>query len=250
MESKKLYYLYQIINLVNNKIYIGVHETFDLNDGYFGSGFALRAAVAKYGKENFKKEVLQYFDSQEAMYQEEGEVVTSEFISRPDVYNLCEGGNRVGITAAERGRITQKEAGLGFCYDPILRKKALEALRQQKVGAAHNPVIRLEMSRRGNAPNAIAKKKETFKQMKFHQGSDNPMSIRCWVYDIKTRETLLILKEELRSYEERGFQKGKASSKIRECPYCHTLFVSKSPNAKVNCCSMTCRVKLAEENKK
>lgn len=53
------YYLYQITNLVNNKIYVGVHKTTDMNDGYMGSGKVIRAAIEKYGAENFKKDILE-----------------------------------------------------------------------------------------------------------------------------------------------------------------------------------------------
>lgn len=42
------YYIYQITNLVNAKIYVGVHKTKDLNDGYMGSGKVISATcVAK-----------------------------------------------------------------------------------------------------------------------------------------------------------------------------------------------------------
>lgn len=52
--------VYLTTNLVNNKIYIGVHSTYDLNDDYLGSGFALKKAINKYGKEKFKREILFY----------------------------------------------------------------------------------------------------------------------------------------------------------------------------------------------
>ena len=39
------YYIYQITNLVNNKIYVGVHKTKDLNDGYMGSGKVIISAI-------------------------------------------------------------------------------------------------------------------------------------------------------------------------------------------------------------
>jgi len=41
------YYLYEIKNLINNKIYVGVHKTNDLNDGYMGSGKVIRRAIKK-----------------------------------------------------------------------------------------------------------------------------------------------------------------------------------------------------------
>ena len=70
------YYLYKITNLINNKFYIGVHSTEDINDGYMGSGKAIKAAEKKYGLNNFKKEILEYFDSIEEMYN-----LTQEFLN-------------------------------------------------------------------------------------------------------------------------------------------------------------------------
>jgi group I intron endonuclease len=86
------YYLYQITNLVNNKIYIGVHKTENLNDDYMGSGKVIKDAIKKYGIDNFKKDILEHFDNSDAMYEREKEIVTDEFLLREDVYNLRRGG--------------------------------------------------------------------------------------------------------------------------------------------------------------
>ena len=86
------YYLYQITNKVNGKIYVGVHKTRRLDDGYMGSGKVVRSAVMKHGIENFTKVILETFDTSEAMYAREAEIVTDAFLARDDVYNLRRGG--------------------------------------------------------------------------------------------------------------------------------------------------------------
>lgn len=86
------YYIYQIKNKLNGKIYIGVHKTSNMDDGYMGSGKVICAAIDKYGIENFEKTILENFENSEEMFKREKEIVTEEFLSRSDVYNLRRGG--------------------------------------------------------------------------------------------------------------------------------------------------------------
>ena len=86
------YYLYQIKNKINGKIYIGVHKTSNIDDGYMGSGKVIAAAIQKHGIKNFEKTILENFKSSEEMFNREKEIVTEEFLSRNDVYNLRRGG--------------------------------------------------------------------------------------------------------------------------------------------------------------
>lgn len=87
------YYIYQIINSMNNKIYVGVHKTANLNDGYMGSGKVIQRAMVKHGPDNFLKVILQFFDTEADMYAREKELVNEEFLLREDVYNLRRGGH-------------------------------------------------------------------------------------------------------------------------------------------------------------
>ena len=89
---KKHYLVYQITNLVNDKIYIGIHSTDDVDDGYMGSGRLMKLAIKTYGIRNFKKEILFDFDNPEEMILKESELVDRKFIARKDVYNIILGG--------------------------------------------------------------------------------------------------------------------------------------------------------------
>ena len=52
-------YIYRTNNLINGKMYIGKKvSTKFLAEKYLGSGKLLKKAVNKYGKENFKVELL------------------------------------------------------------------------------------------------------------------------------------------------------------------------------------------------
>ena len=86
------YTIYETTNLVNGKKYRGYHMTTDLNDGYLGSGTAIGKAIKKHGKENFKKEILEFCGSAEEMIEREKFYVTTEWVKDKNNYNLQPGG--------------------------------------------------------------------------------------------------------------------------------------------------------------
>lgn len=91
--DKLMYFtVYKTTNIVNGKIYVGSHKTDNINDEYLGSGKYLTRSIQKYGKENFKKEILQIFDNPDDMFILEAKIVDENFVKRDDTYNMKIGG--------------------------------------------------------------------------------------------------------------------------------------------------------------
>lgn len=160
------YYLYRITNLVNGKIYVGVHKTKNESDGYMGSGKVIKAAIAKHGVENFQKEILEYFDSAAEMYEREKEFVTQEFLDRDDVYNLRRGGFggfdyiNSYLTSEDRKRFGSmtdtshgnKESARLFRLDPSRQQQLKDARKNSSAfkGKIHTEATKEKMRKSKN----------------------------------------------------------------------------------------------------
>lgn len=115
-----MYHLvYKTTNKLNNKYYIGVHSTEDLNDGYLGCAIwrgrklrenlehlPLYRAVKKYGFENFKREILYFCNTSEEAFLLEQKLIDS---SDPNCYNLKSGGIGGFAPDTNKGRKATKE---------------------------------------------------------------------------------------------------------------------------------------------
>ena len=83
--------IYKTTNLSDGKYYVG--KDTKNNPNYLGSGLKLQRAVKKYGKENFKKEILEYctstdIDSREIFWIDKLNATNPKY-----GYNLTKGGS-------------------------------------------------------------------------------------------------------------------------------------------------------------
>ena len=179
------YYIYQITNQINGKIYIGQHTTTDLNDGYMGSGKALKSAFIKYGVNAFTKEILLFCPNQDGLNIMEAAYVTPTFIERKDNYNLREGGNvgtfsestRLKMSISQTGKILSSETrrkmssyrlgrpcnNKGYKHSEETKRKASDFHKGNKycLGKNHSEETRLKMSlvRKGKTHSETHKKR-------------------------------------------------------------------------------------------
>ena len=104
--EKIFHIVYQTINLVNNKIYIGIHQTATLEfDGYLGNDCwanhpssyqnpktLFQRAINEFGPKSFRRTTLKVFDNRQDALDLERWLVDEKFIKRPDTYNMILGG--------------------------------------------------------------------------------------------------------------------------------------------------------------
>lgn len=87
-------YVYKITNNLNGKIYIGKHSTDNLEDGYMGSGVALKLAIKKYGESSFTKNIICYCETEEELNEKEIYYISEYMSNITSVgYNLTCGGD-------------------------------------------------------------------------------------------------------------------------------------------------------------
>lgn len=101
---KKYNYVYLIRNNINGKIYVGKHSTDNLDDGYMGSGNLIKAAIKKYGIDNFTKVYLAFADTEQKLNWFE-KFYIRKFNTQDQTigYNLTAGGDGVlGLKHSEK----------------------------------------------------------------------------------------------------------------------------------------------------
>lgn len=103
--EKKYHFLYKTTNLKNGTYYLGMHSTSKLDDGYLGSGKRLRRSIRKYGKENFKIEILEFFESREDLSDAEKKLITEDILKDSKCMNLKLGGygGNIGVNGEVYG---------------------------------------------------------------------------------------------------------------------------------------------------
>ena len=155
--EKIFHIVYQTINLVNNKIYIGVHQTASLEfDGYLGNDCWInkpksyqnpvtlfQKAVNKYGPSNFKRSTLKIFENRQDALDLERWLVDETFVKRPDTYNMVLGGHEIIPTNSNKIFIYDKSGNFVQEF-PSQQKAALFIYGKKSAGSLISRAIKNE----------------------------------------------------------------------------------------------------------
>jgi len=207
-KEKKYHFIYKTTNILNGKYYIGMHSTDDLDDGYLGSGNRIRLAVKKHGKENFKREILEFFETRVELKIREAEIVNLDEIAKKECINLVIGGN--GFTSEFAKECVNKSN----LRQEILRETNPEWVAKYKQNSSKGQKLAYEKGRKKVIPNwnGLIHSDETKLKMSEvkkgkYDGENNPSYGTCWVTN--SEEVKKIKKEELDSYLEKGWRQGR-----------------------------------------
>lgn len=186
-----LFYFYKTTNLINNKIYYGVHSSNNINDGYLGSGVILNKAIKKYGKKNFKFEIIKFFDSINDAFKYEQQIVNEEFIKNENNYNIIpggrglQGGTNYTKQFAAKGIKTQKEKCLAF-FNPSIRQMGTETCRTKKLGL-FNSSKKQQIIKKSHSKEAEQKRRKTMILKHNNYYNENNPKFR---HDINQQEVI------------------------------------------------------------
>lgn len=121
-------FIYKTTCLITGRYYIGMHSTSNLDDAYLGSGTRLWKSIKKYGKDNHKREILEFLPDRKSLASREREIVDESVINDPMSMNLMKGGEAGGFVN-EAHQLKCSAAG-GRTTNPVKSKKASEKMKE------------------------------------------------------------------------------------------------------------------------
>lgn len=124
--------IYKTTNLITNKIYIG--QTITNNKNYLGSGIYFLKSLKKYGRENFKREILESVNDLKLLDEKEIYWIKKLNSTDPKIgYNINDGGQGVNKKCSKHTKewkemMSKKNSGSN---NPFFGKKHSEASKKK-----------------------------------------------------------------------------------------------------------------------
>lgn len=167
----KYHYIYKTTNLINGKIYIGKRSSNKLceEDRYLGSGLIFKRSLKKNGRDNFKKELLEYCDEFDVFDREIYWIEKLDSTNFKIGYNITKGGQgRLGFKHSEEEKKRNSERMLEYYrthVHPWKGKKNHYTSKRNKLMCS-KPV--LQFSKNGDFIDRWSSAKEARRQTKIN----------------------------------------------------------------------------------
>lgn len=115
--------IYKVTNLINGMIYVG--QDTKNRESYYGSGLLIKRAIAKYGKENFKREILEHCNTKDELNAREVFWI-KQLKAKENGYNICSGGQGQNTNEIKE-KFSKSRAGIN---NTMFGKKHTDEVKQ------------------------------------------------------------------------------------------------------------------------
>lgn len=217
-KERKYNYIYKITCLKNGKYYIGMHSTDNLEDGYMGGGKKIKNSIKKHGKDAHRKEIVEFFENREDLKNQEMQLVNENLLNDPMCMNLRLGGgggirseehhSKMRIGASKKNSQFMKE----FWSIPencIERGKSISKKIKNISVEKKDKMLNGSRSWVGRVHSEETKNKMSVSSMGKGSGKENSQFGTCWVFNEVEKKSIKIKKNQLQSYLELGWFKGR-----------------------------------------
>jgi len=144
--------IYKTTNLINGRFYVG--KSAYNKENYYGSGKILNLAIKKYGKENFKKEIIEECKNKEELNEKEIYWIDKLDAFYPKGYNIARGGTG------------------GDVYTNMpddMRKKAGQRISKSNIGNKHTEETKLKISKKNSGRKFTEEHKDKLSKSHLNQ---------------------------------------------------------------------------------
>lgn len=190
---------------------MGMHSTFNLEDGYLGSGTRLAHSIRKYGRENFKIEILEFLEDRVKLKIREKELVNEMMIQDPMCMNLKPGGE--GGICNEDHKKKFRDGG-NKAYISKYKNDIEFQNRMKLILLNNNKKIHTNGNKRydtflGKTHTEETKQKMRLSKLNHGTGDTNSQYGLKWVHNLEKKLNKKVSKEDVISYLDTGWLLGR-----------------------------------------
>jgi len=209
------HYIYKTVNLKNNKYYIGIHSTNNLDDGYLGSGTYLKNAIKKYGKKNFECNIISFYDNRKELKKAEYVIVNQDILRDKNCMNLKRGGTG-GWDYINKHKLGKPNFGTPKVVKKCLEKLKFKRINDKEFSERYNKKVSESLKEKyKNEKHPWEGRKhteETIKKMRKsakgkYIGKRNSQYGTCWMYN--NIKCIKVKANEIVDYARQGYIVGR-----------------------------------------
>lgn len=212
-DRRKYHYIYKTACKITNKYYIGMHSTDNLEDGYIGSGKRLWHSINKHSKDNHEVEILEFLPTRKELKEREAQIVNEELLQDGMCMNLVIGGNggctvetqfKKSSSGGKKASVILNDLRTNLEWSNNFNSSVSSGLKKAIKEGTFSPP-----DWTGRSHSEETKRKIGEANSKHQSGSNNSQFGTCWIFNDETKQSIKIKKDELQSYLDQGWSKGR-----------------------------------------